>query len=75
MGYYISIILTHAEETPIVVFPKHKLLPLDDYLYTLKDTIPIPFLARSSLHRYLQRHGISTLPETDKTPKGALANV
>lgn len=37
------------------------LLPLDDYLYALLQTLPQ--LSRSSLHRCLQRHGISRLPE------------
>ena len=36
-------------------------MPLDDCLYALQATIP--HLTRSSLHRCLQRHGISRLPE------------
>jgi len=42
---------------------------LDDCLYALQATIP--HLTRSSLHRCLQRHGISRLPEIegDKEPK------
>jgi transposase-like protein len=51
------------EEAMIVAFRRHTLLPLDDCLYTLQPTIP--HLTRSSLHRCLQRHGISRLPETD----------
>jgi hypothetical protein len=51
------------EEAMIVAFRRHTLLPLDDSLYTLQPTIP--HLTRSSLHRCLQRHGISRLPETD----------
>jgi len=56
-------------EAIIVAFRKHTLLPLDDYLYALQATIP--HLTRSSLHRCLQRHGISRLPEVtgDKDPK------
>jgi transposase InsO family protein len=48
---------------------KHTLLPLDDCLYALQATIP--HLTRSSLHRCLQRHGISRLPEVtgDKPAK------
>tara|TARA_R110000787_G_scaffold189729_1_gene301336 strand:- start:345 stop:695 length:351 start_codon:yes stop_codon:yes gene_type:complete len=46
------------EEEAII---KHTLLPLDDCLYALQATIP--HLTRSSLHRCLQRHGISRLPE------------
>jgi hypothetical protein len=40
-------------------------LPLDDVLGCLRDSIPK--LTRSSLHRCLGRHGISRLPETEKT--------
>ena len=47
----------------IVAFRQYTLLPLDDCLYALQPTIP--HLTRSSLHRCLQRHGISRLPETD----------
>ena len=47
----------------IVAFRKHTLLPLDDCLYALQATIP--HLTRSSLHRCLQRHGISRLPEVE----------
>jgi transposase InsO family protein len=46
-----------------VAFRRHTLLPLDDCLYALQATIP--HLTRSSLHRCLQRHGISRLPDTD----------
>jgi transposase-like protein len=42
-------------------FRRHTLLPLDYCLYALQATIP--HLTRSSLHRCLQRHGISRLPE------------
>jgi transposase InsO family protein len=47
----------------VVAFRKHTLLPLDDCLYALQPTIP--HLTRSSLHRCLQRHGISRLPDVD----------
>ena len=47
----------------IVAFRKHTLLPLDDCLYAQQSTIP--HLTRSSLHRCLQRHGISRLPDMD----------
>lgn len=46
-----------------MAFRCHTLLPLDDCLYALQATIP--HLTRSSLHRGLQRHGISRLPEVD----------
>ena len=52
-----STVLTAAEEAMAVAFRKHTLLPLDDCLYALQATIP--HLTRSSLHRCLQRHGIS----------------
>jgi transposase InsO family protein len=56
-----STVLAPHEEATIVAFRKHTLLPLDDCLYALQATIP--HLTRSSLHRCLQRHGISRLPE------------
>ena len=39
------------------------MLPLDDCLYALQPTIP--HLTRSSLHRCLQRNGISRLPQVE----------
>lgn len=64
-----STVLTGEEEAIVVAFRRHTLLPLDDCLYALQATIP--HLTRSSLHRCLQRHGISRLPdvEGDKRPK------
>jgi len=41
----------------------HTLLPLDDCLYALQPSIP--HLTRSALHRCLQRHGISRLPDVE----------
>ena len=58
-----STVLSKEEEALIVAFRKHTLLPLDDCLYALQVTVPN--LTRSSLHRCLQRHGISRLPETE----------
>ena len=58
-----STVLSTEEEAIIVAFRRHTLLPLDDCLYALQPTIP--HLTRSSLHRCLQRHGISRLPDTD----------
>jgi transposase InsO family protein len=58
-----STVLTIDEEAVVVAFRRHTLLPLDDCLYALQATIP--HLTRSSLHRCLQRHGISRLPNTD----------
>ena len=64
-----STVLSAEDEAVIIAFRRHTLLPLDDCLYALQPTIP--HLTRSSLHRCLQRHGISRLPEVagDKQPK------
>lgn len=64
-----STVLSDGEEAAIVAFRRHTLLPLDDCLYALQPTIP--HLTRSSLHRCLQRHGISRLPDVagDKPTK------
>lgn len=63
-----STILTIKQEAVVVAFRKHTLLPLDDCLYALQATIP--HLTRSSLHRCLERHGISRLPEVkDDKPR------
>jgi len=64
-----STMLSVEEEAIIVAFRRHALLPLDDCLYALQPTIPK--LTRSSLHRCLERHGISRLPEMtgDKNEK------
>jgi len=51
------------EEAVIVAFRRYALLPLDDCLYALQPTVP--HLTRSSLHRCLQRHGISRLPDVE----------
>lgn len=58
-----STVLTIEDEAVIVAFRRHTLLPLDDCLYTLQPTIP--HLTRSSLHRCLQRHDISRLPQVE----------
>jgi len=64
-----STVLSPEEEAVIVAFRRYTLLPLDDCLYALQPTIP--HLTRSSLHRCLQRHGVSRLPEVsgDKPAK------
>lgn len=58
-----STVLTLEQEAACVAFRKHTLLPLDDCLYALQDSIPE--LTRSSLHRLFIRHGISRLPEVE----------
>jgi hypothetical protein len=63
-----STVLSVEQEAIIVAFRKHTLLPLDDCLYALQTTIPQ--LTRSSLHRCLERHGISRLPDVEgDTPR------
>ena len=64
-----STVLSREDEAVIVAFRKNTLLPLDDCLYALQPTIP--HLTRSSLHRCLQRHDISRLPDVggEKEPK------
>ena len=64
-----STVLSVEEEAIIVAVRRHTLLPLDDCLYSFQAIIP--HLTRSSLHRCLQRHGISRLPdiEGDKPAK------
>lgn len=59
-----STVLAPVEEAMIVEFRRRTLLPLDDVLGCLRDSIPK--LTRSSLHRCLQRHGISRLPKTEE---------
>src|SRR5881394_1233556 len=64
-----STVLSIEEESIVIAFRRHTLLPLDDCLYALQPTVP--HLTRSSLHRCLQRHGISRLPavEGEASPK------
>ena len=63
-----STVLTVEQEAIVVAFRRHTLLPLDDCLYALQATIPQ--LTRSSLHRCLERHGISRLPEVEGSKPG-----
>src|ERR671916_803751 len=56
--------LTEAEEAIVVEFRRRTLLPLDDVLGCLRETIPA--LSRSALHRCLVRHGISRLPRDEE---------
>lgn len=58
-----STVLSKDEEAMVVAFRRHTLVPLDDCLYALQPTIP--HLTRSSLHRRLQRHGISRRPDIE----------
>ena len=58
-----STVLSVEDEAIVIAFRRHTLLPLDDCLYALQPTLP--HLTRSSLHRCLQRHGISRLPQVE----------
>ncbi len=58
-----STVLTRAEEAICVAFRKHTLLPLDDCLYALQESIS--HLSRSSLHSLFKRNGISRLPQPE----------
>ena len=58
-----STVLSSSEEAVIVALRRHTLLPLDDCLYALQPSIS--HLTRSLLHRCLQRHGISRLPDME----------
>jgi transposase-like protein len=62
-----STVLTPTEEAVIVECRRRTLLPLDDVLSGLRDTIPN--LSRSALHRCLQRHQISRRPAGETTEK------
>jgi hypothetical protein len=59
-----SSVLSPLEEAAIVALRVQARLPLDDVFVALRDVIP--HLTRSSLHRSLQRHGISRLPKADR---------
>jgi len=62
-----SSVLTPLEERIIVEFRVRTLCSIDDIYIALKDEIPK--LSRSSLHRCLQRHGVSKPPVEDKPTK------
>ncbi len=62
-----STVLTPSEEAIIVEFRRRTLLPLDDVMGALRDTIPN--LSRSALHRCLQRHDISRRPLAEANDK------
>jgi transposase-like protein len=62
-----STVLNATEEALIVTFRQQTLLALDDCLYALQASIP--HLTRSSLHRCLQRHGLSRLPDVSGLPR------
>jgi transposase len=59
-----STVLSEVEEAIVVEFRHRTLLPLDDVLGCLRESIPK--LSRSALHRCLVRHGISRLPKDEE---------
>jgi transposase len=59
-----SSVPTEAEAAIVVEFRRRTLLPLDDVVGCLRETIPK--LSRSALHRCLGRHGISRLPQGEE---------
>ena len=59
-----STILTETEEAIVVEFRRRTLLPLDDVLGCLRESILT--LSRSALHRCPVRHGISRLPRSEE---------
>ena len=63
-----STVLSPEQEAACVAFRQLTLLPLDDCLYALQESIPQ--LSRSALHRCFQRHGISRLPPPEVPADG-----
>ena len=63
----VSSVLTPLEEAAAVAFRQHTLLPLDDCLFALQDSLP--HLSRSALHRLFKRHHINRLP-AEEAPEG-----
>ena len=63
-----STVLSAKNEAVVPASRWNTLLPLDDCLYALRATIP--HLTRSSVHRCLQQHGISRLPELGSAAPG-----
>ncbi len=59
-----STTLSPLEEAACVAVRVHARLPLDDLFLVMRDAIP--HLTRSTLHRALQRHGVSRLPRPPK---------
>ena len=61
--------LSELEEAAVVAFRVQTQLPLDDVYVALRGSIPA--LTRSTLHRCLQRQGVSRLPRAPKQRRGA----
>lgn len=65
--------LSAQEEDIVVRFRTYTGLPLDDCLYALQ--AQIPHLTRSSLHRCLQRHGVSRLGDAGRAHASGMVAV
>lgn len=61
-------VLSELEEAAVIAFRAQTRLPLDDVFVALRPAIPR--LTRGSLHRCLQRHGISRLPRPARQHRG-----
>ena len=68
-----STALSSDEEAIVVAFRRYRFRLLDDCLSALQPSIP--HLTRSSVHRCLQQHGISRLPDVggDKPASSSVA--
>lgn len=60
--------LSELEEAAVVAFRVQTRLPLDDVFLALRASIPR--LTRSTLHRCLQRQGVSHLPRVERPRRG-----
>ena len=58
--------LNPAAAARVVAFRQHRLLPLEDWLSGLQETLPD--LTGSTRHGGLQRHGIRRLPQVSHQP-------
>jgi len=63
-----SSVLSELEEAAVIAFRVQTRLPLDDVFVALKPAIPR--LTRSTLHRCLQRQGVSRLPRPKRQRRG-----
>ena len=63
-----STVLTPEHEAIVVAFRRHTLLPWDECLYTLQPCTP--YLTRSTLHRCLERHDITRVPNVEGDKPG-----
>ncbi|CAN5489095.1 hypothetical protein BH11ARM2_BH11ARM2_08220 [soil metagenome] len=62
-----SAALTTEQEERVVGLRKAAMLPLDDLLGRVRESLPQ--LSRGALHRCLRRHGVSRLPRPEGSSK------